>query len=56
MPLPKPRKNETEEKFVERCMADDIMIAEFPDQKQRLAVCYSQALKNKDMKKDYRVM
>lgn len=42
MPLPKVRKNETEQEFVSRCMSDDIMLSEYKDQKQRAAICYSQ--------------
>ena len=42
MPLPKPRKKETEQEFVSRCMGDDMMGKEYKDQKQRAAVCYSQ--------------
>ena len=42
MPLPKPRKKETEQEFVSRCMGDDMMNNDFKDQKQRAAVCYSQ--------------
>lgn len=42
MPLPKPKKSETEQEFVSRCMGDDMMNKDFKDQKQRAAVCYSQ--------------
>lgn len=42
MPLPKPRSEEDEEKFIQRCMSNPIMKKEYPDQKQRTAVCYSQ--------------
>jgi hypothetical protein len=42
MPLPKPSKTETEQEFVSRCAGDEMMNKEFKDQKQRLAVCYSQ--------------
>ena len=42
MPLPKPRKKEKQNHFIDRCMKDDIMIKEFPNNKQRVAVCYSQ--------------
>jgi hypothetical protein len=42
MPLPKPSKKETEQEFINRCVSDDIVKNEFKDQKQRLAVCYSQ--------------
>jgi hypothetical protein len=42
MPLIKPNKNENKQNFISRCMGDDSMNKEFPDQKQRAAVCYSQ--------------
>lgn len=42
MPLPNPRKGETEQKFVERCMGDTVMTEDYPDEDQRLAICYSQ--------------
>jgi hypothetical protein len=50
MPLPSPKKKETEQEFVSRCMGDDMMNQDFKDQKQRAAVCYSQykkRIKNK---------
>lgn len=39
MPLPNPRPSETEQDWMSRCMGDDEMQTEFPDQKQRTAVC-----------------
>jgi hypothetical protein len=42
MPLPTKHKKETEQEFVNRCMSDDMIKNDFKDQKQRLAVCYSQ--------------
>ena len=42
MPLPTKRKDEPRDKFVSRCMSDDMMSKEFKDNKQRLAVCYNQ--------------
>ena len=50
MPLPKPRKQESEQEFVSRCMGDDMMDKDFKDQKQRAAVCYSQFKTRKTMK------
>ena len=49
MPIPKPNKNETKNKFIERCMGDDKMNTEYPDNKQRLAVC-NVSWKDKDKK------
>ena len=48
MPLPKPKTGEKEDKFISRCMS--ALKDEFPDQKQRLAVCYSQWRKPKEKK------
>lgn len=42
MPLPMPRKGETQEDFHHRCMGDTEANKTFPDQKQRNAVCFSQ--------------
>lgn len=39
--MPKPRKNENRDEFLNRCMADDEARADFPDNKQRYAVCNS---------------
>lgn len=41
MPLPKPRGSESHDEFVSRCMANDVMNSEFPDQRQRAAICNS---------------
>ena len=41
MPLPTPNDGEKEDEFIHRCMASDAA-KEFTDQKQRVAVCYSQ--------------
>jgi len=38
MPIPKPNANEAQDKFIARCMS--ALNSEFPDQKQRAAVCY----------------
>jgi len=42
MPIPEPQTNETQDEFIERCMSDETMKSEFPDEKQRYAVCISQ--------------
>jgi len=44
MPIPKPNNEETNEQFVERCMADETM-QEY-DEKQRLAICETQIERN----------
>ena len=46
MPLPKPN-NEKESDFIPRCMEE--AKGEFPDQKQRLAVCIAQWKKGKNL-------
>lgn len=40
MPIPKPKKNDTQRAFVSRCMGDDTMVKDYPNQPQRSAVCY----------------
>jgi HK97 family phage prohead protease len=42
MPLPTPHAGESQEVFHSRCMGDSTMRSDYPDQKQRNAVCYSQ--------------
>ena len=39
MPLPKPTTSEKQPEFVNRCMSDEETLKEFPDEKQRVAVC-----------------
>ena len=38
MPLPSPRNGEEHEPFMSRCMNDDSMTEEYPEEKQRAAV------------------
>jgi hypothetical protein len=48
MPIPVPNKDESKDKFITRCMGNDVMNSEFPDEKQRFAVCQSKwSSKNK---------
>jgi HK97 family phage prohead protease len=54
MPLAKPRKNENEDDFMDRCMGDSSMVDEFPDNKQRYAVCKLQWDKKEDKNMDIR--
>ena len=42
MPIPTPTPNETENDFIERCMSDEKMKSEYPDEPQRYAVCVTQ--------------
>lgn len=43
MPIPKPEYSENQRKFIQRCLVDDIMVKEYPNVDQRLAVCAVQA-------------
>lgn len=42
MPIPRPRRGESQEAFLGRCMADPAMNADYPDRDQRFAVCVNQ--------------
>lgn len=45
MPMIMPHKNEDMKKFTDRCMSDEGIMKEYPDNKQRYAVCMSQLRK-----------
>jgi len=47
MPLPNPRKGQDENAFMSKCMGDESIKKEFPNQKQRVAVCLSQFRRKK---------
>jgi len=47
MPIPKIKQNEDQQKFVSRCMSNETMKKEYPDSKQRVAVCLGQTRKSK---------
>lgn len=47
MPLPTPRRGETRQTFVSRCVSSEVMRNEYPTLRQRLAVCYSQYRRGK---------
>tara|TARA_R110000824_G_scaffold76242_1_gene193233 strand:- start:67 stop:1623 length:1557 start_codon:yes stop_codon:yes gene_type:complete len=47
MPIPTPKSEEAESDFMGRCMGDDIMVGEYPDDKQRTAVCKAQYAEDK---------
>lgn len=40
MPIPQPSKGEKENDFISRCMGNSTMSKEYPDQKQRSAICF----------------
>jgi hypothetical protein len=42
MPIPKRKPNEDNQKFTARCMSNETMKKEYPDSKQRVAVCLGQ--------------
>lgn len=50
MPLPSPKKKESSDKFISSCMSS--LKDEFPNEKQRLAVCYSQLEKRAKASED----
>src|SRR6266566_4830080 len=41
MPIPTPHSNESQKDFISRCAGDEVMNKDYPDNPQRLAVCYS---------------
>ena len=43
MPIPNRRKDEDKDKFVSRCMSNETMKKDYPDSKQRVAICIQQA-------------
>ena len=47
MPLPTPNKNQSQDSFIKSCMSSEVMKKEFPNNKQRQAVCFSQYHKKK---------
>ena len=42
MPIPSRKQNEDKQKFVSRCMSNETMKTEYPDSKQRVAICLGQ--------------
>lgn len=45
MPIPKPKPEENESEFVSRCMRS--LNTDYPDEKQRAAICYDAYKKEK---------
>lgn len=37
--MPRPRSDESRDEFLDRCMGDSEAISDFPDSRQRYAVC-----------------
>lgn len=52
MPLPTPTKTQNKDEFIQAFMSSEPMQKEYPDEKQRLAVAYSQWRKNTSMKEN----
>lgn len=52
MPLPKKAPGESEDDFLSRCMDDETMKTEFPDQDQRYAICYARSKQKAEIKKN----
>jgi len=47
MPLMNPKKGDDQNSFMPKCMGDESLKKEFPNQKQRVAVCLSQFRRKK---------
>lgn len=47
MPIPKRKQNEDKQKFVSRCMGNETMKKDYPDSKQRVAICLGQTKESK---------
>jgi hypothetical protein len=47
MPIPSPSKGDKKSDFITRCMTNPTMGKEYPDAKQRYAVCNSQYERDK---------
>lgn len=47
MPIPKKKPNEKNQDFISRCMTNETMKKEYPDTKQRVAICLGQTQKSK---------
>lgn len=48
MPIPTPRKNEDKNNFMSRCMGNETMKKDYPNNDQRVAVCMSKAVEGMD--------
>lgn len=47
MPIPKPNPGEDRQAFIGRCMGNETMKKDYPDNKQRVAICLGQVKKSK---------
>jgi len=39
MPIPSPEQDEKMTEFLNRCMSDETMVAEYKNERQRMAIC-----------------
>jgi len=42
MPIPTPEPDEDMKEFINRCMGDEVMVTEYKNERQRMAVCAMQ--------------
>lgn len=56
MPIPTPREKEKSKDFISRCMANDTMNKEYPDNEQRAGICYSALRKKRGKSKLERLL
>jgi hypothetical protein len=47
MPIPTPNEKEDNKKFISRCMSDEVMKKDYPENQQRIAICLGQTKKSK---------
>ena len=53
MPIPQPNDNEDREHFISRCMSNEVMKKDYPESKQRVAICLGQTKKSKSSLLDH---
>lgn len=56
MPIPKPNEGESQKDFISRCMGNKTMVKEYPKEKQRAGVCYSQWRSEENVKRFNKVL
>lgn len=50
MPLPEPKKDETEDDFMDRCLSNENVNKEFPDKNERYGFCITRWERAKESK------
>ncbi len=53
MSIPQPNKDEEQQQFISRCMSNDVMKQDYPDNDKRLAVCFDAWRKAKEESKKF---